>query len=70
MYTHLAGKPGAERPFRRGARRWDDSIKMRVRNMDPVVWGYQLVLSSFERAVNIRVPKVESWLIKSGCDAW
>jgi len=69
MQTYLAGKPGAKRPLRRRARRWNDSIKMRVRNMGPGVCGYQLVLGSFERAVNIRVPKVEIWLIKSGCDA-
>jgi hypothetical protein len=27
------------------------------------------VLGSFELAVNFRVPKVENWLIRSGCDA-
>jgi len=69
MHTHLAGKPGSKRPLRRRARRWDDSIKMRVRNVGPGVRGYQLVLGSYEHAVNIRVPNVEIRLIKSGCDA-
>jgi hypothetical protein len=58
VYRVLVGKPKGKRPLRRPRRRWNDNIKMNLKEVGygiwtGLIWLWQVLLSP---VMNLRVP--------------